>query len=374
MKKILVVFGTRPEAIKLAILIKELKNNKNFNLRICVTAQHREMLDQVLEFFEITPDYDLDLMKKNQNLIGLSSSIMEGLQNVVHDFNPDYIVVHGDTTTAMISAIVGYYNKKTIIHVEAGLRTGQLYSPWPEEGNRKIIGAIANLHFSPTKDSQKNLVREGVNEKNIHMVGNTVVDALLYAVEKIDNDEKSYHEFKKLIGVIDGDKKIILVTGHRRENFGDGIKNICEAICELSKRNDVRIIYPVHLNPNIQDVVMEMLGKINNVVLIKPLAYLPFLRLMKNSYLILTDSGGVQEEAPTLGVPVLVMREQTERCEGVEAGCTKLVGIAAKDIINAVTELLDNPKEYSDMSKIKNPYGDGQSSKRIIEIIENYDN
>lgn len=373
MKKILIVFGTRPEAIKLAILIKELKNNKKFNVRVCVTAQHREMLDQVLELFEITPDYDLDLMRKNQDLIGLSSAIMEDLKNVVNDFNPDFIVVHGDTTTAMISSIVGYYNKKIIIHIEAGLRTGQIYSPWPEEGNRKIIGAIANLHFSPTEDSVKNLIAEGVSKDIIHMVGNTVVDSLLHAVEKINSDERSYLELKKILRIFEADKKIILVTGHRRENFGEGLRNICAAISELSKRGDVKIIYPVHLNPNVQEVVMEMLGQKNNVALIKPLAYLPFLWLMKNSYLILTDSGGIQEEAPTLGVPVLVMREKTERSEGVKAGCTKLVGVVARDIVNSVNELLDNTKLHSAMSEIKNPYGDGQSSKRIMEVIENYD-
>ena len=368
-KKNLIIFGTRPEAIKMAPLVKEFKKDKSFDTKVCVTAQHREMLDQVLDFFEITPDYDLNLMKPGQNLYGLTAAIITGLQPVLEEFQPDFVYVHGDTTTTMGSSISGFYSGAKVCHVEAGLRTFNKKSPFPEEINRTITGHIADYHFAPTQTSFDNLRNEGISKENILITGNTVIDALFESVSKVDNIEDP--EIKKLKKKLDFTKRIILVTGHRRENHGQGFINICNALKEIADTiENVEIVYPVHLNPKVQKPVFEILGSQKNIKLIDPLAYPAFVWLMNKCELVITDSGGVQEEAPSLGKPVLVMRDTTERPEAVDAGTVILVGTDKGKIVGETVDLLSNTERYKKMSKLHNPYGDGKASKRIVEFIK----
>lgn len=370
-KKVLIIFGTRPEAIKMAPLVKEfLKYPNQLETKVCITAQHREMLDQVLDFFEIKPDYDLDLMKPNQNLYALTGDIINGLKPILEDFKPDYVFVHGDTTTTMASSIASYYSGAKVCHVEAGLRTFNKWSPFPEEMNRQITGRVADIHFAPTKASKENLLQENIKREDIVVTGNTVIDALMESVAKVDKIEDSEIEALKVI--IDSSKKIILVTGHRRENHGQGFINICSALKQLALKNmDMQIIYPVHLNPNVQKPVYELLKDVENIQLITPLSYPAFVWLMNKSYLIITDSGGVQEEAPSLGKPVLVMRNTTERPEAVEAGTVILVGTDTEKIVNEATKLLCDTTLYHKMSALHNPYGDGKACQRIVAHIKN---
>ncbi len=370
MKKILFIFGTRPEAIKMAPVIKKLKEADVFNVKVCVTAQHREMLDEVLKIFEINPDYDLDIMKKNQDLYDITSNILLGLKNVLDDFKPNLVMVHGDTTTTFSASLAAFYKKIDIAHIEAGLRSGNIYSPYPEEANRKMTSILAKYHFAPTLKAKENLIKEGLNEKNIIVTGNTVIDSLFWVIKKIENDSKLKDKILKRLN-FSFDSKFILVTGHRRENFGQGFLNICEALKEIAlKHKDINIVYPVHLNPNVREPVNKILNGIENIKLIEPLNYLEFVYLMSKSYLILTDSGGVQEEAPSLKKPVLVMRDTTERPEGIEAGCLRLVGTDKRKIVKEVEKLLDDENEYKKMSKCKNPYGDGKASERIVEFLK----
>lgn len=371
MIKNLIVFGTRPEAIKMAPLVKEFnKNNECFETRVCVTAQHREMLDQVLAFFEITPDYDLNLMRPNQNLFTLTSDIIVGLKTILDEFQPDYVYVHGDTTTTMSSALAAFYSGAKICHVEAGLRTFNKRSPFPEEINRQVTGRIADYHFAPTEESKANLLRENISEENILITGNTVIDALIESVHKVEDLETK--EIIHLKETLDINKKIILVTGHRRENHGQGFINICEALKAIATKNpDVQIVYPVHLNPNVQKPVYDILSSVENIKLIDPLSYPSFVWLMNKSYLIITDSGGVQEEAPSLGKPVLVMRDTTERPEAVKAGTVILVGTNKEKIIKECQFLIDNENQYKKMSMLHNPYGDGKACNRIVKFIKN---
>lgn len=370
MKKILVIFGTRPEAIKMAPVVKAFKSNKQFDTKVCVTAQHREMLDQVLDFFDITPEYDLDLMKPNQNLYQLTGDVIAGLKPILEEFAPDYVFVHGDTTTTMAASIAGFYAGAKICHVEAGLRTHNKYAPFPEEINRQVTGRITDFHFAPTEKSKENLLKENVPEENILVTGNTVIDALLDGIERVKGLENR-GSIKNLEKLIKKGKDIILVTGHRRENFGDGFLNICKALKEIATVNDVQIIYPVHLNPNVQKPVNQILSDVKNIDLIAPLPYEAFLWLMEKSKLIITDSGGVQEEAPSLGKPVLVMRETTERPEAVEAGTVILVGTDIEKIVSETNALLQDASKYDKMSKLHNPYGDGKAGNRIVEFLSN---
>ena len=374
--KNLIIFGTRPEAIKMAPLVKEFqKNTHDFETKVCITAQHREMLDQVLDFFEITPDYDLDLMKPNQNLYTLTSDIITGLKPVLEEFNPDYVYVHGDTTTTMASSIASFYSGAKVCHIEAGLRTFNMQSPFPEEMNRCVTGVVTNYHFSPTETSKKNLLTESKAEESILITGNTVIDALLYSVAKIKSPEFKDCEVQTLKNLIDSDKRLVLVTGHRRENHGQGFLNICKALKTIAEENkDVQIVYPVHLNPNVQKPVYELLSGIENINLINPLSYPAFVWLMEKSYLIITDSGGVQEEAPSLGKPVLVMRDTTERPEAVDAGTVLLVGTDSDKIITEASLLLKDSEAYQKMSALHNPYGDGKACERIVNFIKETSN
>ncbi|RNL81618.1 UDP-N-acetylglucosamine 2-epimerase (non-hydrolyzing) [Sinomicrobium pectinilyticum] len=369
MIKNLIVFGTRPEAIKMAPLVKEFqKCPEDFETKVCVTAQHREMLDQVLDFFEIIPDYDLDLMKPNQNLYSLTADIITGLKPVLEDFKPDFVYVHGDTTTTMAAGIASFYSGAKVCHVEAGLRTYNKRSPFPEEINRQVTGRITDFHFAPTRTSRENLLRENTPSENILVTGNTVIDALLQSVDRVDNIENA--EISELKSKLDFSKETILVTGHRRENHGQGFINICNALKEIAEINpDVQIIYPVHLNPNVKGPVYEILKDIENIKLIHPLAYPAFVWLMNRSRLIITDSGGVQEEAPSLGKPVLVMRDTTERPEAVEAGTVILVGTDKEKIVKECNNLLNDKQRYEQMSKLHNPYGDGKACRRIADFI-----
>ncbi|WP_096258014.1 non-hydrolyzing UDP-N-acetylglucosamine 2-epimerase [Lebetimonas natsushimae] len=357
----------------MAPLVKTLEKEKSIDLKICVTAQHREMLDQVLNFFEIKPDYDLNIMKIGQDLYDITSNVLLKMREVLEDFKPDIVLVHGDTTTTFAASLAAFYQKIKIGHVEAGLRTYNLYSPWPEEANRELTGILANYHFAPTHNVKENLLREGKNPKNIIVTGNTVIDALFLAVEKIEKNERLKDEIIRNIKKqypLNEMKKIILVTGHRRENFGEGFLNICEALKEIAINNpEIDIVYPVHLNPNVQKPVKEILSNIKNVYLIKPLNYPEFVYLMKKSYFIITDSGGIQEEAPSLGKPVLVMRDTTERPEAVKAGTVKLVETDKEKIVREAQKLIDDKKEYEKMSKAHNPYGDGKASERIKEFL-----
>ena len=369
MKKILLIFGTRPEAIKMAPLVKEFRNFPNtFTTKVCVTAQHREMLDQVLDFFDIIPDYDLDLMKPGQNLYSLTSIIIESLKSILEQFVPDYVFVHGDTTTTMAASIASFYSGAKVCHVEAGLRTNNKLSPFPEEINRQITGRICDFHFAPTETSKNNLLNENIDKDSILVTGNTVIDALLNSVDKVnENPSKLINDLSKKIG----NKEVVLVTGHRRENHGDGFERICNALKKIADDNINRlIIYPVHLNPKVQEPVNRILSAIDNIVLIDPLAYQDFIWLMNRSKIIITDSGGVQEEAPSLGKPVLVMRDTTERPEALEAGTVLLVGTNENLIVSKALDLLNNEDNFVKMSKLHNPYGDGIASKRIVEFIK----
>jgi UDP-N-acetylglucosamine 2-epimerase (non-hydrolysing) len=372
MKKIIFVFGTRPEAIKLAPVVKAFRQSNNFETKVCVTAQHREMLDQVLEFFGLTPDYDLNLMKPNQNLYNLTGEIINGLKPVLEQFKPDFVFVHGDTTTTMSASIAGFYFGARICHIEAGLRTFNKYAPFPEEINRQITGRISDYHFAPTNKSKHNLLDENISEDRIIVTGNTVIDALLDGIEKVKSiDNEQINMLKK---VVNPAKDLILVTGHRRENHGEGFLNICKALIEIASVNDVQIIYPVHLNPNVQKPVNKILSDVKNIELISPLPYEAFLWLMEKSKLIITDSGGVQEEAPSLGKPVLVLRETTERPEAVEAGTVILVGTNVEKIVSEANALLQDVEKYEMMSKLHNPYGDGNASNKILEYMNSITN
>lgn len=372
MKKISVIFGTRPEAIKLAPVILELKKNIQFEVNVCVTAQHRQMLDQVLKIFEIFPDTDLNIMKPNQTLSQLTANAIISLDDYVKHYGPDLILVQGDTTTVFAASLVAFYHKIPVGHVEAGLRTWNKFSPFPEEVNRVLTTKIADIHFAPTELSKENLIKEGIEESKIYVTGNTVIDALFIAKEKVQKDKPYIPGLDQAI-VYNDKRKLVLITGHRRENFGEGFDNICNAISELAKKfGDVLFVYPVHLNPNVREPVFRILGNHTNIFLIEPLSYLPFVALMMRSTIILTDSGGVQEEAPSLGKPVLVMRENTERPEAVIAGTVKLVGTRSDTIIEDTKNLINNNIEYNKMSSSVNPYGDGNSSKRIVEILIKY--
>lgn len=371
--KTLCVFGTRPEAIKMAPLALALAADERFDAKLCVTGQHREMLDQVLDLFELRPDYDLNIMKPGQDLNDVTSAILQGMKAVFRDYRPDVVLVHGDTATTFAATLAAYYHKIPVAHVEAGLRTGNLYSPWPEEANRKLTGALAAVHFAPTETSRQNLLSEGVDSSSIHVTGNTVIDALLEVVAKLDANEGLQRRFLEQFDFLPEDKRIILVTGHRRESFGGGFERICQALAETAKTfSDIEIVYPVHLNPNVREPVNRLLAGIDNVHLIEPLDYLPFVYLMNRSYLILTDSGGIQEEAPSLGKPVLVMRDSTERPEAVEAGTVKLVGTDIEAITRNLNILLTDVGAYQRMSFAHNPYGDGKASARIIDALINF--
>lgn len=374
MTKILAIFGTRPEAIKMAPLIKALNSNKTFDCKVCVTGQHNEMLHQVLKVFEINPDFDLNVMSKNQSLYSLTSKILLGLEKILNKVSPDMLLVHGDTTSTLSGSLAGYYAQIPVMHVEAGLRTNDIYSPWPEEINRRLTAIMTSFHFAPTNLAKNNLINEGVKSDQILVTGNTVIDALFLTLEKISNSneyEKKFHH----LGINLDAKKNILVTGHRRENFGKGFENICNAIKNIANaRKDIQIIYPVHLNPSVLKPVNKLIGDVENIKLIKPLDYESFVCLMNKSYLILTDSGGIQEEAPSLGKPVLVMRNNTERPEALEAGTVELVGTDKEKIYKKAISLIDNNHHYNKISKSINPYGDGKASERIVRKLEEYFN
>ena len=374
--KVLSVFGTRPEAIKMAPLVKALAEDSFFESRVCVTAQHREMLDQVLELFEITPEYDLNLMKAGQDLYDITSGVLLGLRDVLKKFQPDIVLVHGDTATTFAATLAAFYQQIPVGHVEAGLRTGNMYSPWPEEANRVLTGRLAAVHFAPTERNQNALLHEHIAADKITITGNTVIDALQWVVKKIDQSAELQNKVHATLAEAGLNtevlaKRYVLVTGHRRENFGEGFENICKALSALATANpDMHFIYPVHLNPNVQEPVKRLLGGAGNVHLIQPLGYEPFVFLMQQAYLVLTDSGGVQEEAPGLGKPVLVMRDTTERPEAIEAGTVKLVGTDVEVIVAAVQGLIDDAEQYEKMSRAHNPYGDGQASRRILEFLK----
>lgn len=370
MKKILFVFGTRPEAIKMAPAIKALKNESCFSVELCVTAQHRQMLDQVLALFAITPEYDLNLMGPGQDLTDITSKALLGMRDILRQARPDLVLVHGDTTTTFVAALAAYYEKIAVAHVEAGLRTGHKYSPWPEEINRRLTATMSHWHFAPTTTARDNLLREGIDSDTIYVVGNTVIDALLEVVQRIQSDSVLRAALEKRFAFLNANKRLILVTGHRRENFGAGFENICLALKGIAQRDDIELVYPVHLNPQVQEPVRRILADNPSIHLIEPLDYLPFVYLMQRAYLIMTDSGGIQEEAPALGKPVLVMRDTTERPEAVAAGTARLVGVDAQHILSATTALLDNQRLYQTMSQAHNPYGDGQTSVKIAQILK----
>ncbi|MCK4442766.1 MAG: UDP-N-acetylglucosamine 2-epimerase (non-hydrolyzing) [Sulfurovaceae bacterium] len=374
MKKILLVFGTRPEAIKMAPLVKAFEKEETIISKVCVTAQHREMLDQVLNIFDITPDYDLDIMKAGQDLYDITMNVILGIKEILNDFKPDIVLVHGDTTTTSATALASFYQKIRVGHIEAGLRTYNIYSPWPEEANRQITGILSNYHFAPTLTSKKNLLLENKKNENIIVTGNTVIDALFLALDKIEKNNLLKNKVIETINLeypINNNKKLILITGHRRENFGQGFINICKALKKLAIDNPtIDIVYPVHLNPNVQKPVNKLLSDISNVYLINPLQYEQFIYLMNLSYFIITDSGGVQEEAPSLGKPVLVMRNTTERPEAVDAGTVKLVGTNPEKIISEAQILLDSDSAYKVMSQAHNPYGDGNASTKIVNFYK----
>ncbi|MFS7219107.1 non-hydrolyzing UDP-N-acetylglucosamine 2-epimerase [Rahnella inusitata] len=371
--KVLTIFGTRPEAIKMAPLVHALSQDAAFESRVCVTAQHREMLDQVLRLFEITPDYDLDIMKPGQGLTEITCRILAGLKPVLDDFKPDVVLVHGDTTTTLSASLAAFYHQIPVGHVEAGLRTGDLSSPWPEEANRLLTGHLATWHFAPTENARANLLKENIPGKGIYVTGNTVIDALLWVRDRFSGDTSLAQQLAASYPFLDADKKLILVTGHRRESFGDGFERICSALVDIARQHpDVQIVYPVHLNPNVSEPVNRILHGIDNIVLIDPQDYLPFVYLMDKAYLILTDSGGVQEEAPSLGKPVLVMRETTERPEAVNAKTVILVGTDPARIVEEVNRLLTDENEYNSMSRAHNPYGDGHACHHILEALKNH--
>jgi UDP-N-acetylglucosamine 2-epimerase (non-hydrolysing) len=370
--KILTVFGTRPEAIKMAPVVNALYQTPGIENQVCVTAQHRQMLDQVLHLFDIRPEHDLNIMKPGQDLTDITANILLGLRSILKAQSFDMVLVHGDTTTAMAASLAAFYEKVPVAHVEAGLRTGNIYAPWPEEMNRSIVGRIAKLHFAPTQRARQNLLNEGVADESIQVTGNTVIDALQQVVDKIQTDAALKAQFLRQFSFLNPSKRMVLVTGHRRENFGDGFERICTALVLLSKRSDIQVVYPVHLNPAVQEPVRRILGQATNVHLIEPQDYLPFVYLMTQAYLIITDSGGVQEEAPSLGIPVLVMRDTTERPEAVTAGTVKLVGTDQETILKETQLLLDDPSAYEVMSRAHNPYGDGKAADRIRTYLINH--
>lgn len=369
LQRVLIVFGTRPEAIKMAPIVKAFQTNGLVDARVCVTGQHREMLDQVLNLFEIEPEYDLNIMKPGQDLTDVTTAILQGLKPVFAEFKPNRILVHGDTATSFAATLAAYYHRIAVGHVEAGLRTGNIYSPWPEEGMRRLTGGIADQHYTPTTSSLKNLIMENIAPETIFVTGNSVIDALIEVSQRIDKHFGLKAELAARFPFLDKSKKLILVTGHRRENHGDGFERICKALSVLAQRDDVQIVYPVHLNPNVQEPVNRNLKGLDNVHLIEPQDYLPFVYLMKQSYLILTDSGGIQEEAPTLGKPVLCMRDTTERPAAVKAGTVRLVGTCDQTIVAETVRLLDDELAYQVMSHANNPYGDGRTSQRIVEAV-----
>ena len=378
MIKVLSVFGTRPEAVKMAPVVRALAQNKNVEARVCVTAQHRQMLDQVLDLFKIKPDYDLDLMRDNQTLPEISAAIFKNLDPVLMDFSPDWVLVQGDTTTVAITALLSYYRRIRVGHVEAGLRTHDKWAPFPEEINRRVAGVTADLHFAPTELTRQNLLHEGVDDKIIAVTGNPVIDALQYVAKQSEPEEVS--ELMKKLGIAyssstmspsarNDERRLILVTAHRRENFGEPMENVCRALKEIASRGDVELVYPVHLNPNVQEPVNRILKNAPHVTLLPPLDYLPLVHLMKRSTLILTDSGGIQEEAPAFGKPVLVLRDVTERPEGIEAGTLKLVGTDTRRIVEEATRLLDDESAYAEMAKASNPFGDGHAAQKIVKAL-----
>lgn len=369
-KKVLTVFGTRPEAIKMAPLVHALAKDERFDTKVCVTAQHREMLDQVLELFEIEPDFDLNLMKAGQTLNDVTAKILQKLKPVLQEFKPDVVLVHGDTATTFAASLAAYYEQIDVGHVEAGLRTGNIYSPWPEEANRKLTGALAKYHFAPTDTSEQNLIKENCDPSSVSVTGNTVIDALLMVKDKIDTDADLNATLVAQFPFLDDSKKLILVTGHRRESFGGGFERICQALAETAKaHSECQILYPVHLNPNVCEPVNRILSGFENIHLIEPQQYLPFIYLMSRAHIILTDSGGIQEEAPSLGKPVLVMRDTTERPEAVAAGTVKLVGTEINKIVTNLDSLLTDPQAYQAMSYAHNPYGDGKACQRILDEL-----
>ena len=372
--KVMLIFGTRPEAIKMAPLVKGLQACPDLQTVVCVTAQHREMLDQVLRLFDIVPEHDLNIMKHGQDLFDITGNILHGLKDVFLQERPDLVLVHGDTTTTFAASLAAYYSRITVGHVEAGLRTGNKFAPFPEEMNRKLTSAVADIHFAPTPASRDNLLREGVAANTIHITGNTVIDALLDVVQKLRTDQTLQADFAQRFNYLDPARRLVLVTGHRRENFGEGFQNICNALAEIAATHaDVQVLYPVHLNPNVRQPVNDILASrgLANVYLIDPVDYLPFVYLMDRAYLIVTDSGGVQEEAPSLGKPVLVMRDTTERPEAVEAGTVLLVGTSREKIVTEANRLLSDQQAYVSMSHAHNPYGDGQAAQRIVQHIRN---
>lgn len=370
--KVLTVFGTRPEAIKMAPLVHALAKDPYFEAKVCVTAQHREMLDQVLNLFSIVPDYDLDIMQPGQGLTEITCRILEGLKPILESFKPDVVLVHGDTTTTIAASLAAFYQRIPVGHVEAGLRTGDLSSPWPEEANRTLTGHLAMYHFSPTQNARQNLLRENIPDKQIFVTGNTVIDALFWVRDTVLNNDNLHSELAARYPFLDESKKLVLVTGHRRESFGQGFEQICHALVDIAATHqDVQIVYPVHLNPNVSEPVNRILGHVKNIILIEPQDYLPFLWLMTHAWLILTDSGGIQEEAPSLGKPVLVMRETTERPEAIEAGTVRLVGTDRQRIVEEVTHLLRDNDAWQAMSRAHNPYGDGQACERILHALKN---
>ncbi len=370
MKKILLVFGTRPEAIKMAPIVHALSSSKFFDFKVCITGQHKQMLDQVLDLFEIEPDFDLDVMKASQSLGDLTSSILKGLEIILKKFCPDLVLVHGDTSTTFAASLAAYYQQIKVGHIEAGLRTGDIYSPWPEEVNRHLTSVIASYHFAPTLQAKENLMNEGVNKESILVTGNSVIDSLYWIEKKLENNQKLKVDLAEEFQYLDSKKNIVLVTGHRRESFGGGFERICKALQKIAIMNsDVQILYPVHLNPKVQEPVNRLLKGLDNIFLIEPQSYLQFTYLMGRSKIILTDSGGIQEEAPSLGKPVLVMRETTERPEAIQAGTVKLVGTNIDNIVNEINSLLKNSKQYQKMSKAHNPYGDGKAAIRILDFL-----
>ncbi|WP_459177235.1 non-hydrolyzing UDP-N-acetylglucosamine 2-epimerase [Ewingella americana] len=371
--KVLTIFGTRPEAIKMAPLVHALAQDDAFESKVCVTAQHREMLDQVLHLFGIQPDYDLNIMQPGQDLTEITSRILKGLKPVLQEFQPDVVLVHGDTTTTLSASLAAFYQRIPVGHVEAGLRTGDLSSPWPEEANRRLTTHLAKWHFAPTETSRDNLLREAIPAENIFVTGNTVIDALLWVRDRVKGNAGLAERLAARYPFIDASKKMILVTGHRRESFGGGFDRICNALASIALQHpEVQIVYPVHLNPNVSEPVNRILRGIDNIILIDPQDYLPFVYLMDKAYLILTDSGGIQEEAPSLGKPVLVMRESTERPEAISAGTVRLVGTDTAKIVKEVSRLLSDENEYHSMSRAHNPYGDGQACRRILDALKNH--
>ena len=372
MTKLLCIFGTRPEAIKMAPVIRALQATYGQNAQICITGQHREMLDPVLKLFQIKPDYDLNIMQPAQTLAELSSRLLIKLHEILAVAKPERIIVHGDTTTTFIATLSAFYHQISVAHVEAGLRSHQLFSPWPEEANRRLTGVIADCHFAPTPAAAENLKQEGIPTAQIHITGNTVIDALLLTQQMIASQPPLQVQLAQQFNFLDSKKRLLLITGHRRESFGQGFHNICQALAKLAQREDVQIVYPVHLNPQVREPVTSLLGDLPNIYLLSPLEYLPFVYLMTQADLILTDSGGIQEEAPALGVPVLVLRDITERPEAITAGTARLVGTQSEQIVAHANELLDNTNVYERMAQAHNPYGDGTASQKIVTILQQY--